>query len=473
MIYLKLGFLNQPSNLQVFAFTLNFDTPLVQIYTATYVLGVPLAGQIQIGINLAQTISNTKTYLETNYPSPVVEYEISGNDILITPAPTRFSTSALTSIPTVLSITEEEIIPMKTIFVRSPYFIEVDEAAQVGSKVELFIWNKGTTEPTLPTYTLSKKIPSTTQRKNVYNISSYAKQFIDIVNPTFVSAPTEEEDTNWCYVKIKRYKEVSVGSYTLLDTTTYVALNGYTNYIGGYNQSSDVDFLPLSVSSSKVDYNYSLTTSSVKPYLNFYIDYINDTDVYKVVYDDLNGSTTATDILNGEAETQYVLKVPVTEDNALFDNGNKMSVFKNDEVIFEYNVSNECEPKYSPMLCAFINRLGGWEYLTFFKARVQNWEVKNKEYQLLPSDVDYNQFKGQSKAFNFDAKQTVKINTGWVDEEYNDLIKDLMTSETILLNDIPVKLKTMTTDLKTSLQDKMINYQIDFEYNYNQINSVI
>jgi hypothetical protein len=140
---------------------------------------------------------------------------------------------------------------MKTIFVRSPYFIEVDEAAQVGSKVELFIWNKGTTEPTLPTYTISKKIPSTTQRKNVYNISSYAKQFIDIVNPTFVSAPTEEEDTNWCYVKIKRYKEVSVGSYTLLDTTTYVALNGYTNYIGGYNQSSDVDFLPLSVSSSK------------------------------------------------------------------------------------------------------------------------------------------------------------------------------------------------------------------------------
>jgi len=473
MIYLKLGFLNQPSNLQVFAFTLNFDTPLVQIYTATYVLGVPLAGQIQIGINLAQTISNTKTYLETNYPTPVVEYEISGNNILITPAPTRFSTSALTSIASVLTISEEEIIPMKTIFVRSPYFIEVDEAAQVGSKVELFIWNKGTTEPTLPTYTLSKKIPSTTQRKNVYNISNYAKEFIDIVNPTFVSVPTEEEDTNWCYVKIKRYKEVSVGSYTLLDTTTYVALNGYTNYIGGYNQSYDVDFLPLSVSSDKVTYKYYDNANTDKAYLNFYIDYINDTDIYEVEYDDLDGYTSSNNILDGSAETQYIFKVPVTQEDANFTNGNKMSIKKNDEVIFEYYVSNECEPKYSPMLCAFINRFGGWEYITFFKAKVQNWEVKNKEYQLLPSDVDYNQFKGQSKAFNFDAKQTVKINTGWVDEEYNDLIKDLMTSETILLDNIPVKLKTMTTDLKTSLQDKMINYQIDFEYNYNQINNVI
>jgi hypothetical protein len=118
---------------------------------------------------------------------------------------------------------------MKVIFIRSPYFIEVDEAAQVGSKVELFIWNKGTTEPTLPTYTLSKKIPSTTQRKNVYNISSYAKQFIDIVNPTLVSGPTEEDNTNWCYVKIKRYKEVSTGSYNLLDTTTStcIAASGY------------------------------------------------------------------------------------------------------------------------------------------------------------------------------------------------------------------------------------------------------
>jgi len=362
---------------------------------------------------------------------------------------------------------------MEVIFIRSPYFIEINEASQIGSKVEIFIWRKGDTEPATPNYTLSKKAASVTQLKNIYNISNYVKEFITPINPTFVSTVIEEDNTQWCYVKIKRYKEVSAGSYTLLDNVTYVALNGYTNYIGGYNQSYDVDFLPLSVSSDKVTYKYYDNANTDKAYLNFYIDYINDTDIYEVEYDDLDGYTSSNNILDGSAETQYIFKVPVTEEDANFTNGNKMSIKKNDEVIFEYYVSNECEPKYSPMLCAFINRFGGWEYLTFFKARVQNWEVKNKEYQLLPSDVDYNQFKGQSKAFNFDAKQTVKINTGWVDEEYNDLIKDLMTSETILLDNIPVKLKTMTTDLKTSLQDKMINYQIDFEYNYNQINNVI
>jgi hypothetical protein len=125
------------------------------------------------------------------------------------------------------------------------------------------------------------------------------------------------------------------------------------------------------------------------------------------------------------------------------------------------------------MLCSFINRFGGWDFITFFKAKIENWEVKNKEYQLLPNDVDYNISRGETKMFNYEAKQSVKINTGWVEESYNELIKDLMTSETILLDNKPVKLKTMTTDLKTSLQDKMINYQIEFEYNYNQINNVI
>ena len=68
---------------------------------------------------------------------------------------------------------------MKLISVRSPYFIIVDEASQVGSKVELFIWHKGETEPATATYTLSKKIASATQTKNTYNISNYAKEFIN------------------------------------------------------------------------------------------------------------------------------------------------------------------------------------------------------------------------------------------------------------------------------------------------------
>jgi len=65
---------------------------------------------------------------------------------------------------------------MKKIFIRSPYFIQINETGQLGSKVELYLYNKGESVPTLPTYILSKKIASTTQTENTYNIANYAKE---------------------------------------------------------------------------------------------------------------------------------------------------------------------------------------------------------------------------------------------------------------------------------------------------------
>ena len=58
-------------------------------------------------------------------------------------------------------------------------------------------------------------------------------------------------------------------------------------------------------------------------------------------------------------------------------------------------------------------------------------------------------------------------------ENYSSSIQDLLLSETILLNGLPVELKTQSANLKTSLNDKNINYELDFEYSYNLINNVI
>jgi hypothetical protein len=371
---------------------------------------------------------------------------------------------------------------MEVIFVRSPYFIEVDEASQVESKIELFIWHKGETEPATATYTLSKKAASVSVTKNIYNISNYVKEFINIISLQGIGVPppTEEKNNNWCYVKVKRYYSTTPNnaSPTLLDTTTYVAANGYTNYLDGYNQLIDDTFIPMNLFEEDKVYKYY--DNSLDTYLTFFIDYTNDADEYLVRYTDFETTPTTNDetILNGDTEEEYLFCIPITT-SSFADTGNKLEIIKNDTVIATYIFKSECEIKYNPVRIDYINKYGAWDFITLFKARTENWEVKNKEYQLLPDDVNYNPLRGESKAFNYEAKQSIKVNTGWVEEYYNEMIKDLMTSETILLYDFetsftkPVKLKTMTTDLKTSLQDKMINYQIEFEYNYNQINNVI
>ena len=129
---------------------------------------------------------------------------------------------------------------MKKIFIRSPYFIEVDQMGQTSAKIEVFLWNKGTTEPTTPNYTFTKQIPSPTQTKLEWNVSNLAKSFIKPIAPVLVTEPTEENTNTWCYMKVKRYS-----NNVLLDTETFVCLNGYTNYSSGYNYSNTDTIVPL------------------------------------------------------------------------------------------------------------------------------------------------------------------------------------------------------------------------------------
>ena len=100
---------------------------------------------------------------------------------------------------------------MKKIFIRSPYFIQINETGQLGSKVELYLYNKGESVPTSPTYILSKKIASTTQTENTYNIANYAKEYIKPIYPDVESDIVPEDYNTWAYCLVKRYKEATLG----------------------------------------------------------------------------------------------------------------------------------------------------------------------------------------------------------------------------------------------------------------------
>ena len=343
---------------------------------------------------------------------------------------------------------------MKKIFIRSPYFIEVDEVGQTSAKIEVFLWNKGTTEPVTPNYTFTKQIPSPTQTKLYWNVSNLAQSFIKPIAPVLVTEPTEENTNTWCYMKVKRYS-----NNVLLDTETFVCLNGYTNYSSGYNQINEDTVIGLS-GNQKIYYN---TISGY--YLNVWIE--PDPVEFDTIAEWYNGSTlidTSTIVVAEEDASMY--KVPIRTNTTEL------------RIIQEYvrkNVFFEklCEPKYTPIVCTYINRFGGWEYLTFFKANTQAINVTSKDYNLLQNSIDYNPLQGQKKRFNFQGKRSIKCNTGWVDENYSELIQDLMLSEVVLLDNKPAVVKSQSFDIKTHLKDKNINYEIEFEYNYGLINDVI
>jgi hypothetical protein len=337
---------------------------------------------------------------------------------------------------------------MKKIFIRSPYFIEIDEANQIGSKVELYFYNKGTSVPSEPTYSLSKPIASTIQTNTIYNISNYAKDFIKPIAPVDVIVPTEENVKTWCYVLVKRYKELTAGNYTLIDEETIVCLNGYNEYSDGYNYSRTDAIIPL------VNTDIKRQTFTGFNYINVWIE---DNEDY------VWSSPTSVSFFTTTSEGLW--KLPYNYD--------RYDLFIGIESIFGINTEQLCEVKYTPITCNFINRYGGWEYLTFFKANTQSIDVKSKDFDMLPLDLNYNVLQGQKRVFNKQGMQKIKCNTGWVDENYSDLIQDLLLSELVLLDNKPAVVKSQSSEMKTYIKDKNINYEIEFEYGFGLINDVI
>ena len=324
---------------------------------------------------------------------------------------------------------------MKKIFVRSPYFIQIDEPDQLSGSIELYIWNKNSTEPTDPNYTLSKDIPTANQPVLSWNISNYVLEFIKPIKTTTVSVPTEEDVNTWCYMRVISYSDGEE-----VADETYICLNGYTNYSIGYNQYNDYIVVPL--------VNYSITfqkTDTIVPYVNVFYE---QGDYEVIDY----GTLTVTE--------PGMWKIPLT-DNV------------NGDDYFEYYSVEICEPKYTPITCTYINRFGGWQFLTFFKASSELIDTEYKEFNLMPSNVDYDPYLGVNKVFNNQGKQSVKCNTGWVDENYFELIQDLLLSETILLGNKPVTIKSKSMDKKTYIKDKNINYTIDFQYAFGLINDIM
>ena len=346
---------------------------------------------------------------------------------------------------------------MANIFARSPYLIRIDEPSQNGSKVELFL--SATTFSVSPQYTLSKLIPASNNIETLYDISSYIREYIRFASCSAggnaaVTNPTTERVN----VRVKRYKLV-VSTYTLLDTTDYIAFDGSTYYESGYNFDLG---------------NYGLDAG------NYYYNPTSDAGKIRVT---TGASFTArytnlsTAVVTSLAVASSTFDIPRVR-TANVNEGNKVEILNGASAVqatWYFYPLEEC--KYTPVIIDFVNKYGAWQREFFFKASNDTFSVENTEYNLLQTDsYNYNTLEGQRKVFNANGKKSIKVNTGWVAETWKEVLKQIMLSERILILDgsyLPVKINTKSTELFKHINTKQINYSLEFEFTYDVINSVI
>lgn len=132
-------------------------------------------------------------------------------------------------------------------------------------------------------------------------------------------------------------------------------------------------------------------------------------------------------------------------------------------------ITDEC--KYTPIDVCFLNKEGALQTFTFFKARKDVETITSESFQ--SNDVIGNH---QDITYNVNSKGKISLNTGFITEDKNETIRQILLSTKLwFIEDgvkIPILNVTSNFQKKTRIADKLINYEIDFEYAFGTINNV-
>lgn len=337
------------------------------------------------------------------------------------------------------------------IFVRSPYILSQAGVANDSIRCDLYLWNSPASIPATPNRVVSKPIPSTIQTTVYFDISEYCRSYINPISYTEVNAVTDLPVNEYCFCTAKVYKN------SVLQTTyTFICFDGYGYFADGQNPTYNDILLDVDT--------YQIKTNANSGGLTIYND---GTVAWYVKYRALSlTGTTYSDNISG---LQYV---PYIRDNFKGTGGNVLEVYRDTVLQATYTFLETCEPKYTPLNLDFINKYGAWQRLMLFKASYDNFDVSMTDYNMMSDTPNYNILKGRKQVFNVNGNEKIKANTGWVSESYKEVIKQMMLSEILLIDDKPVKLSSKNTELHKSINKKMINYELSFEYAYSTINNV-
>ena len=75
----------------------------------------------------------------------------------------------------------------------------------------------------------------------------------------------------------------------------------------------------------------------------------------------------------------------------------------------------------------------------------------------------------QYKRYNTNYRNSITCNTGFVGEDYSEVMSQLLASERLVLDGKPVNVVTNSLQLQKHINDNTINYTIDFQYAYDTI----
>ena len=136
----------------------------------------------------------------------------------------------------------------------------------------------------------------------------------------------------------------------------------------------------------------------------------------------------------------------------------------------------DCLQKYPNIRIKWKNRYGQFDFFNFYMVNRQSFTTEKKTYQPQlgsweASTLSYQDYDSGVLNYIVDSKQAISVNSFWIDEDYNDILKQLLVSDEIywVTNEAtdevrPLTITTQNIQFKTGVVDHLIQYQFDFNY---------
>ena len=379
--------------------------------------------------------------------------------------------------------------------VRSPFYLKVSQANIATATLNLYIYT-GTfvanASVANPKYTITKDV--LTSGFIVFEVAELIRDYLEIeFDGTYSSQVV------WVNAVISTTVSSGSASATVSpdNTNGFVAFDGYGYFHEGTNPElskgaliSNNTIFRLNDSNVRIPVYTGDTTSvaffyqgeekrtqaiSTSTNTNAQIDYVtvsgqdnNDSYAERVVADGgtLETSRCLTDFLRhldiGLVDEVYVTSSTGTE-------------------VIKILSSEEC--KYEPYKVTFVNKYGALQDLMFFKKSVESTNVTSEQFKASifdQSTLSYKTHQHQQQAFLAQGKDRITMNTGYVNDDHNSVIEELLLSEQVYYTEItetaevviPVIPLTKSVTYKTSVNDRLANYTVDFEHAFDKINNI-
>ena len=320
--------------------------------------------------------------------------------------------------------------------VRSPYYVTLNEDP---ATLELRIWSGTNTVPTDPTYTLTKDAVG---GYATFEVAELIRDYLDI---TFDGTYTSQ--ALWTRVEAQ---------------TPIFAFDGYTDFQDGINAQGNTKQL------------ISNSTIWVPEGVDVRIPVFAQS-TYSVTFKD--GIVTINTVnITSQTNTNAVINYAVSTIGA-GENISTIEISGGDTIIVR---QMECS-KYDAYKVVFVNKHGALQDLYFFKKAIKSITTSKETYKAnnitLGSSATYSATAHQYRNIDIQGRDNIILSTGFVSEDYNEPIKEMMLSEKVWMvtpDDvvIPVNVGTSDVTFRTSLNDQMVEYQVEFEYAYDAINNV-